>query len=200
MASALEGTVFFGGIGTSGGYVEDMLAAFSEAGIKNPAQGRTDLLAPGPFAGGALDKMLQGLVTLKIRNRPQAGFSAEEHCPLPAPRNLVGYSFGSLVAAQSALALDRVENLVLLASPISGSFLEKVKDSGKIQAVHVLDLTERRDPIRAGMKQSELLASVPVLARQYTGMRGHFWYAKPGPEGRARRRELALRLKKLGLR
>lgn len=94
--ASLDGTYFFGGAGMNGGYIGDMVTALSGAGI-------SDVFAvdAGKWSGGtALDAgvgvfaLRDEMVNFPIVLRSQGDGNGQ--------LNLVGYSFGSLVAAQVA--------------------------------------------------------------------------------------------------
>ncbi|MGL6156400.1 MAG: thioesterase domain-containing protein [Ralstonia mannitolilytica] len=97
--------------------------------------------------------------------------------------NLVGYSYGSLLAAQTAWSYarngHRVDHLVLIGSPIDGSFLRDLKGHRLIGKVTVINLNQHGDPICAGMTQTELMEAAPLLGKQFMGGKGegHFYYA-----------------------
>lgn len=123
--------------------------------------------------------------------------------------NLIGYSWGSLAAAQTALFYAEkrqvIDHLVLIASPISQEFLSELRGLNTIKRVLVIDLTKQNDSIYAGMSETELIASLPslltqMLESQFTDSgRGHFFYGIAGQQGETRRRQLAERLKIEGL-
>ncbi len=118
--------------------------------------------------------------------------------------NLVGYSYGSLIAAQLAVKYARhgsiVNHLVLIGSPISERFLNIVKGMKTIKKVIAINLNEHGDPIFAGMGAFDLVTSARTLQKQLDKKEGHFYYAKEGSIGNERRKQLAEELYKLGLR
>jgi pimeloyl-ACP methyl ester carboxylesterase len=118
--------------------------------------------------------------------------------------NLVGYSYGSEVAAQEASVLTRngvkVDHLVLIGSPISNEFLTSLRRNPLIGSVNVINLTKQGDPLYAGMPQWKVLVNAPILAGQMVQGGGHFYYAPVSPQGAANRRALARELYKDGLR
>jgi pimeloyl-ACP methyl ester carboxylesterase len=119
--------------------------------------------------------------------------------------NLIGYSYGSVVAAQIAIKYVRhfggsVDHLVLLGSPISQEFLDELKAEPGIRKLVILDLTAKGDPIYAGMSTLDLFAAGPALMNQKSESSGHFWYAGEDGEGKRRRRALAESLYELGMR
>ena len=118
--------------------------------------------------------------------------------------NLVGYSWGSVIVAQSALYHANkgitIDNLVLIGSPINLSLLEDVKNNRLIKNTTVLDLTMYGDPIYAGMTDEELIDSSVKLGVQMLDGVGHFYYSGNNKEGQQRRRKLAETLYAHGLR
>ncbi|WP_374595285.1 thioesterase domain-containing protein [Aquabacterium sp.] len=120
--------------------------------------------------------------------------------------NLIGYSYGSLLAAQTANYYSKrghsIDHLVLIGSPIDGDFLYKLRAYRSIKKVIVIDLTEHGDPIHAGMSQSDLLAAVPQLGKDMGAGKGegHFYYAHVVPDSNKRWARLAEKLHAEGLR
>ncbi|WP_321370664.1 thioesterase domain-containing protein [Pseudomonas extremaustralis] len=130
--------------------------------------------------------------------------------PVDGQFNLIGYSFGSMVAAQSALYYagrgQGVDYLVLIGSPISEEILVEIEQNILIKNIVVVDLTAYGDPIHAGMSFFDLAEHAPLLGWQMvdSGSRGegvgHFYYGIDGASGEARRLELANFLYVEGLR
>ena len=118
--------------------------------------------------------------------------------------NFIGYSWGSIVAARTALEYARkgtkVHNLVLLGSPINYSLLQAVQNNSNIGNVIIINLTEFGDPIYAGMTDAEILSSVLKLISQMTKGTGYFYYSVENNDGKVRRVKLAKELYKKGLR
>lgn len=94
---------------------------------------------------------------------------------------------------------NRVNNLVLIGSPISNNFLDSLKKNPLISNVIVVNLNQHGDPLYAGMPFSTLVQSVKTLGEQQAKGTGHFYYAPAGAEGDARRRELARTLYDAGV-
>jgi len=119
--------------------------------------------------------------------------------------NFVGYSWGAVIAARTALYYARgntkIDNLVLIGAPINASLLLAVRSNPNIKNVIVKNLTQYGDPIYAGMSDIELINAVPKLASQMRSGKGegHFYYAIEGAEGKARRHMLAHSLANGGL-
>lgn len=118
--------------------------------------------------------------------------------------NLIGYSWGSIIAARSALYYaehqTKIDNLVLIGSPINKSLLMAVRENPLIKKVWVINLTIHGDPIYAGISDEELVNVAPLLATQMLDGVGHFYYSGDNQEGKKRRRNLAKQLYGYGLR
>lgn len=101
--------------------------------------------------------------------------------------NLIGYSHGAIAASQTALAIaeggQRVDNVVLIGAPINQDLLDALKSNKNIGSVHTLNLTDKGDPIRAGMSDTDIIKSVPTLMKQQSEGTGHFYYAPDTKEG-----------------
>ncbi|WP_086930640.1 RHS repeat-associated core domain-containing protein [Agarilytica rhodophyticola] len=196
-----DGTYFFGGAGIDGSYIDDMAKSLEESGISDVHAMDKDVwsestpvdASAGVFAlrGGA---DFSGQIEEKFKNKGDG----------KGQFNLIGYSYGSLVAAQAAMARVKnggtVDNLVLIGSPISSGFLRTLRETDSISNIIVKDLTNRGDPINAGMSGGQLIINAPKLAYQMTQGAGHFYYAPSGQSGKERRRELAKELYEGGLR
>lgn len=115
--------------------------------------------------------------------------------------NLLGFSYGSLIAAQLAVKYARkgstVDNLVLIGSPISTNILKNIKS---IKNVIIINLDKEGDSIYAGMDALDLIINAYTLSEQLRTSTGHFYYAVEGSIGNKRRENLAEELYKLGLR
>ncbi|MGH1485271.1 MAG: hypothetical protein ACRBCI_03555 [Cellvibrionaceae bacterium] len=135
---------------------------------------------------------------------PLSAMSIAEPLPLNGQFNFVGYSWGAIIAARSALYHAEegitVDNLVLIGAPINQSLLDAVSQHDKIRKVTVIDLTAQNDPIYAGMTDTTIINSVPLLIQQMGASNGHFYYAPTGPEYDARRDTLANRIYGSGVR
>lgn len=183
-----------------GEYIDDMVRAFEEAGISNVRNADRGKWSDGMF--------------LDALSVPFENSRDDEQSDLSAIKtggeqfNLIGHSYGGLQAAQGAIDYadqgGKVDNLVLLATPIEKEFLEKLKNHPNIKEVRIIDLPEQGDPIKAGMSDWEVIKATPKLFSQYgvgvyRNKSGHFFYSDEGKAGIVRRRELAKRLKALGL-
>jgi pimeloyl-ACP methyl ester carboxylesterase len=123
---------------------------------------------------------------------------------------MIGYSYGSLLAAQTAnfYAYNGhiVDHLVLIGSPIDQQFLDALKKQKNIKKVIARDLRKYGDPIFPGITEPRLLWCAFKLFRQMqktaeTGEgHGHFYYAGVTAESARRRRDLARFIYSQGLR
>ena len=190
------GTYFFPGAGFDGGYINDFVLAFTEAGIAR-VNSTTDSMS----FGTAIDALSS---VFTMTGDIGGVVSAQSNADATTQFNLIGYSYGSLVAAQTAAAYARsqvfVDNLVLIGSPISLEFLGQLQANPFVRNVIVVNLTQHGDPIVPGISKAALLAETFTLAMQQQNGTGHFYYAPQTAEGAARRRALAADLFAQGLR
>ncbi|MBO9516034.1 MAG: hypothetical protein J7549_18110 [Variovorax sp.] len=182
-----RGTLYWGGAGLDGSYIQSQLQAFADVGIKNLNAGLTNTGGAGlpdyvkPI-GTLIDAIRAGL-PIRYEDDDEwtisKGMDAKE-----GQFNLIGYSYGSLLAAQTANFYANqghiIDDLVLIGSPIDADFLKKLQTHRNIKKVVVIDLTDKGDPLHAGMSQMALLESIPRLASQFTSDRGegHFYYGQ----------------------
>jgi LysM repeat protein len=212
-------TVYLGGAGNNGAYIPDQVLALQGAGIPGAVE--------GTFTRGMVLDASEGSLRLRDRWQFDKGmgtwgpYKNELDWSIPnitgiqfpenmtGQFNLVGYSYGSLVAAQSAIYhADQgryVDNLVLIGSPISAEFLGELRANSNIGNVIVKNLDFNQDTIYAGMPLNEAITSVPRLTRDMAydsegAGRGHFYYAPMNQAGVVRRQQLAEELYRLGLR
>jgi len=194
----IKGTFFLGGAGLNGIYIPKLVKSFHKAGIKSAiyldrekwSAGQNIDATIGVLFGRDYDPRFPMLLRVHPNSHKQF--------------NLIGYSYGSLIAAQLAVKYARhgsiVNHLVLIGSPISEHFLNTLKSLKTIKKVIVINLDKHGDPIFAGMEISELVSSSIKLINQSGKTDGHFHYAKEGIKGDKRRKELADKLYELGLR
>jgi|SRR5690554_1310210 len=195
----ISGTYFFPGAGMDGAYIRPMVKAMREAGINSAMYVDRDKWSGGTAMDAAVGSVLgrdydpRFPMLLRVATNQTA-----------SQFNLIGYSYGSVVAAQLAAKYARqgtvVDHLVLIGSPISQAFLEMLRDITDIRKVVVIDLDEHGDPIYAGMSVIELFMELPLLASQMPHSEGHFYYADPSEVGNERRRKLAEELYRVGVR
>jgi hypothetical protein len=199
-----RGTIYWGGAGLDGPYINDQITALQEVGIKYVYIGNRTL-------GMGVDAIRSGS-TFRYRDSPvdeDWHIKGMEDNP-SLQFNMIGYSYGSLLAAQTAnfYAYNGhiVDHLVLVGCPIDEDFLDYLGKHRNIKNVIVRNLKEYGDPIFAGMSEPRLIVNTFKLAKQKkksddTGEGvGHFYYASPSAEGAKRRRELAKFIYQQGVR
>ncbi|WYD79832.1 MAG: hypothetical protein V8K32_11005 [Candidatus Electrothrix gigas] len=222
-------TVYLGGAGMDGAYISDQIEAFREQGVNAVA---------GKFTTGTFEDMkrVEPLCDLRIYLRDSDGktfrinwgleaLKVHENLPKKGQFNLMGYSYGSLIAAQSAWYYANegrtVDNLILVGSPISRNFLDRLQTHPNIRQVIIKNLNEYNDSIYAGMPRDKVkmnannLINIMKIGGQfgdnlgrellgdslyYEGGKGHFYYAPNDPIGQKRRRELVQELLGKGVR
>ncbi|RAM67147.1 hypothetical protein [Herbaspirillum rubrisubalbicans] len=199
-----RGTIYWGGAGLNGGYISDQIVALQEVGIKDVFSGtRTYTQYVDAFRSGT---------TLRYKNNLDSeDWTIHGMEKIQSPQfNMIGYSYGSLLAAHTALFYAEnghiVDHLILVASPIDGDFLADLKKHPNIKSVVVKDIPEYGDPLFAGMSQVQLISSALKLYRQMSSTEatgegvGHFYYASATSEGARRRRNLAAFIYRQGVR
>jgi pimeloyl-ACP methyl ester carboxylesterase len=206
----LKGTYFYGGAGFNGGYLPDMLAALREAGISNVRAGNSkESIGQSQFgsSGSGYPAMVTDAAAVTSLN--QSGYYLiimnGEYSTEGPQFNLIGYSYGTIIAAVKALSYANVyqgtiDHVVLVGAPIEASLLNELRSNRRIKKVIVVDLTAQGDPIYAGMTDWEIVTNAPELFGQMMSNSGHFWYAPATADGAKRRRELAKYLFDQGLR
>ena len=202
-----RGTLYWGGAGLDGPYIQPQLQAFRDAGIRKCFVGLTNSGSQSfrDFRGTILDAIRSGLI---IRYRDDDEWTITSGMADEAEQfNLVGYSYGSLLAAQTAWSYANrmnvvIDHLVLVGSPIDGGFLQDLRTHPNIRKVVVINLTQYGDPLHAGMTEVELMTGVPKLAMQFKGGKGegHFYYAQVVQDSPARWAALAKQIAAAGVR
>ncbi|MBF0284376.1 MAG: hypothetical protein HQL51_07940 [Magnetococcales bacterium] len=172
----LRGTYFFGGAGMEGDYIDDMVAALREVGISS-------VHAADRHEWSFGDKKMDALAVPFLMSRDVISTDFGRFGSQGEQFNLIGYSFGSLKAAQAALDYadlgGRVDHLVLIGSPIGLELLQEVSSHPYIGQVVVMNLTEMGDPISAGMTFGDLVDGIPIVVKQQETREGHFHYGDP---------------------
>lgn len=200
-----RGTLYWGGAGLDGPYIKPQLKAFVDAGISHVSVGLTNSasISLGP-AGTLVDAVRSGLV---IRFEDDGEWTITKGMDTASGQfNLIGYSYGSLLAAQTANFYAKnghiVDHLVLIGSPIDAKFLAVLKSRKNIKKVIVIDLKNVGDPLYAGMTQLELLSAAAQLGTDMSAGKGqgHFYYAHVVSDSKKRWQALAERLYREGLR
>ncbi|WP_224055630.1 SpvB/TcaC N-terminal domain-containing protein [Vibrio penaeicida] len=196
-------TWFIGGAGVDGGYIDSMVTELAGAGISNVKAATAQYASTGNMITDA------GTIVLRNNDRGANEYSRmqgkiELSLPEGEQLNFVGYSHGSVVAAQTALTIassseQKVDNVVLIGAPINQDLVDALNNHENIGNIHIIDLIGQGDPIYAGMSDYELIKSVPTLIEQMSQQDGHFYYAPSGEEGNSRRQQLAREIKEFGL-
>jgi hypothetical protein len=202
-----KGTVYWGGAGLDGKYVDITLNSFRQAGIKNLWKGMTNSAAARlppniKMAGTLMDALRAGLV---IRYEDDSEWTISSGMSEGEQLNFIGYSYGSLLAAQTANFYARsgkaVDHLVMIASPISAGFLAHLRSLQNLKKVTVIDIPG--DGIHAGISQIELMnpkLATRLAADMLAGKgEGHFYYAHDIPELKSRTDDLSKKLAEVGL-
>lgn len=151
-------------------------------------------------------KLSRDLKAIKSTDFSLANIGISRPLPSAGQFNIIGYSWGAVIAARSAIFHARqgvtVNHLALIGAPINASLKAAVSNHPKILNTHILDLANHGDPIYAGMTDKEIVDAVPVLKKQMFdgGKDGHFYYSAADTEARSRRRKLVQSLYELGLR
>lgn len=205
-----RGTIYWGGAGLDGDYLKPQVAAFQQVGIKNVYVGLTNTggadLPEALKLGGTLVDAIRAGIAIRYKDDSgewvlTAGMDAAE-----GQFNLIGYSYGSLLAAQTANFYAKrghiVHNLVLIGSPIDADFLKSLRSNPNIKQVVVIDLTDKGDPLHAGMTQLDMVNASPALGKQFFAGQGegHFYYAHVVQDSPARWKDLAQRIFNAGIR
>jgi len=195
-------TWYIGGAGVDGAYIQSMVNELTSVGISNVKA------APSKYASFGNMAFDAGLVVKWNQYLGESFYSRYQgkinlNIPEGEQLNFIGYSHGTIVAAQTALSVaaggQHVDNVVLIGAPINQDLLDALEGNTNIGNVHVMNLGDKGDPIFAGMTDSEIISSVPKLIGQMPKGEGHFYYAPEGNEGDARRAGLATEIKQLGL-
>lgn len=195
---SIKGTYFLGGAGMGGYYIAPLIRAFRSAGIKSAVYLDRDKWSGGTALDAAVGSVFGREYDPRFPMLLRTNSSGSKQF------NIIGYSYGSVIAAQIAAKYAAkgtvVDHLVLIGSPISSSFLRRLRNIPYIKKIIIINLGEHGDPIYAGMHIVELFTSLPELASQMPDSEGHFYYAEPSEEGDKRRKKLAEELYKVGLR
>lgn len=189
-------------------YIDDVLIALREAGIMNVKSASLGNSIGDPIPGIDLDNMMLDAMAVPALNQSGYGLevTANEFDLKGSQFNLIGYSYGAVVAAVKALSYAKqegtVDHLVLIGAPINQSLMDELEENKFIKNVIIIDLKEVGDPIKAGMNDLELMLWAPTLAKQMVSddKIGHFFYSGEPPVGNDRRRKLADFLYEQGLR
>lgn len=200
-----RGTLYWGGAGLDGAYISPKIQAFRATGITHVSVGQTNTATKSiGEVGMFIDALRAGLT---IRYEDNGEWTISKGMDNSSEQfNLIGYSYGSLLAAQTANFYAKqghiVNHLVLVGSPIDFDFLSKLRACKNIKRVVVVDLKDKGDLIYAGITQLELTKAAATLAEQMKAQRGqgHFYYAHIVTDSHARWAALAKHLHSQGLR
>lgn len=157
-----------------------------------------------PPKGMFLAKISRDISEIKEADFSLSKIGINKPIPVVGQFNIIGYSWGGVIAARTALFHARqghtINNLVLIGAPINASLRDAASQHPNIINTHIIDLSAQGDPIYAGMTDKEIVDSSAVLGRQMLDGSGHFYYSGDSEAGRARRRQLARELYAKGLR
>lgn len=198
-----RGTLYWGGAGLDGPYIERHARLFAEVGIHDIYVGKS--LTSGRWLAKPLNMFADAVRAGLLLRNPDSGDWAVCGMKGHEQFNLIGYSYGSSLAAQTALAYAKrgvvVDHLVLIAPPIGPELKAALLASPKIK-VYFVDLREHGDPLYPGISTTELVAATPTLIKQMVADRGdgHFYYAHDTPDSDDRIRALARQAYHLGVR
>ncbi|WP_041742209.1 thioesterase domain-containing protein [Collimonas fungivorans] len=196
-----RGTLYWGGAGLNGPYINDQIQTLLKIGIQHVYRGVNT-------TGNEKTDALWTATTLRYQDTDEWTITSGLDNP-SGQFNLIGYSYGSLLAAQTANFYANqghiVDHLVLIGCPIDSGFLNSLIMNKNIKNVIRINLTSADDPLYAGMSEAALIASAKTLMDQDTASGttkgiGHFYFRPDSKEGRDRRTALAKYLYDQGLR
>lgn len=149
-------------------------------------------------------RISRDIEAVKATEFPLSAIGIEQPLPSTGQFNIIGYSWGAVIAARTAIYHARrgvkVDHLVLIGAPINKSLKDAVNSHPNIGLTTIIDLQDKGDPIYAGITDEELMRSTVELGRQMISGGGHFYYSGDNEEGKQRRRLLAQDLNIIGLR
>jgi Thioesterase domain len=202
-------TVFIGGAGDRGAYKQDFVRALTDAGIENVRPSDPPITIGGKSSLGFLVDAAAGVPFLNGDAGPFRIYDpqlAKRSSRPEEPYNLIGYSWGAVLAAQQAVATadkgEKVDNLILIGAPINQSLVDQIASKPNIKNVIYVNLTEHGDAIYPGMTDLEIVWDGLGLAWDMYAHgpgTGHFYYSSDDAEGARRRDDLAAKLKGQGL-
>lgn len=196
-----KGNIFFPGAGFEGDYIDEFEKIMKEIGFINVQCDRSD----SPNTSG---NMLFDVITIDSTNMLIGTLNFIDHLgsyPSLGPQlNLIGYSYGGVVAAAAAAGYTNVtgfvvDNLILIATPIYENSLNLLRKNKKIKKIIIRDLIDQGDVVYAGIPRVEMIAKAVLVGRGIADGEKHFYYAKDGNEGDVRRRELLSWIKAQGV-
>ncbi len=201
-AERLSGTYFFGGSGMDGPYIQHMITALKDAGIKNSYAARKEVWSQGSIVA-------DGLSVMRLYKRDQVSTDFSHFHSGTGQFNLVGYSYGSIqvaqVAADYADVGGKIDHLVLIASPIHAEFLDSLIAHPNIQHIHQITLSPYGDKMGPTQGMFDLVVSglkiIPdFIAGGFRPFHGHFALVRHDAIGQERLEKIATKLYVVGLR
>jgi len=183
------------------------LNSLTEAGIQNPIAIGDDILFTSGSTHGMDNNQLLRLGNVIYLNQDDRFLRARGKQRYRTPNklvhgeqnNIVGYSFGSLVAAHEALGRadngEYVDNVVLVGSPINKSLVEALNAHDNIGQVLVHNLSG--DPLQAPLNDWKIMRGVKKIAGQQADHTGH--HSLTGPERESNRQEFIQYMKDNGV-
>ena len=201
-AEQLSGTYFFGGSGMDGPYIQHMITALKDAGVKKSYAARKEVWSQGSVVA-------DGLSVMRLYKRDQTATNFSHFRSGSGQFNLVGYSYGSIqvaqIAADYADAGGKVDYLVLIASPIHAEFLDDLIDHPNIKHIHQITLSPYGDDMGPTQGMTDLVLSglkiIPdFIAGGFRPFNGHFALIRDDKIGQERLYQIAAKLYEVGLR
>lgn len=197
-----KGTIYWGGAGLDGAYIADQIQALKNVGIQDVSEGDGD-------KGHEIIDAIRTGTSLRYQDSGGSWPVAYKFSSSSKQFNLIGYSYGSLIAARTAdfytIRGYVIDHLVLIASPIDQGFYNSLAMNKRIKNIIHINLTDVEDPIFVGISEPDLVSSIAILEEQdkasgTTEGFGHFYFRPDSDEGRRRRANLAKYLYEQGLR
>lgn len=151
-----------------------------------------------------LMKISRDISQIKLTDFSLSNIGITRPIPQAGQFNFIGYSWGGVIAARTAIFHARkgtvIDHLVLIGAPVNKSLLDAVSRHPNILRTHIIDLASQGDPIYAGMTDKEIVDSSVKLVKQMEHAEGHFYYSGNDNNSNDRRRQLAKTLYQEGLR
>lgn len=201
-AEPLSGTYFFGGSGMDGPYIQHMVTALKDVGIKKSYAAHKKVWSQGSV-------LLDGLSVMWLYNRDRTKTDFSHFHSGTGQFNLVGYSYGSIqvaqIAADYADAGGKIDHLVLIASPIHTEFLSSLIAQPNIRHIHQITLSPYGDTMGPTQNMLDLIVTglkiIPdFMAGAFRPFTGHFALVRHDEIGQQRVHQIAENLYEVGLR
>lgn len=207
--ASYKGNFVYPGAGFDGSYIDSLQKQLEEVGLQNVHVDRNGIngaQTQGNFLDAAAIMMLNDVFP-GICEKPDNLHHIFRFPSEGQQLNFIGYSYGGLVAAINAMQYtnvkhEDVDHLVLIVTPITKNNLALIQANSRIKKAVIYDLIQHGDSVRAGLGRGELQKVFILVAGNFVFNQGegHFYYAKEGPEGEARRKSLSQDLYSEGLR